>query len=194
MKCLEKDRARRYETANGLAMDIQRHLNTEPVLARPPSVVYRLRKAVRRHKAAFTAAATVMATLIVGLGLSLWQAMVIDHERDRAVASEREAISQAEVADRERARAEELERTARRRAYAADMHLVQRALELNDLGRAVRLLDRYRPEAGEEDLRGWEWRYLWKQVQPDALYSLPAVEAPVFSLAAWPRAPTIWIP
>src|SRR5439155_18802197 len=52
MKCLEKDRNRRYETANGLAMDIQRYLNDEHVLACPPSAWYRFRKVARRHKAA----------------------------------------------------------------------------------------------------------------------------------------------
>src|SRR5437667_6262878 len=55
MKCLEKDRARRYETANGLADDIQRHLSNEPVVARPPSNLYRFQKFIRRNKAAFTA-------------------------------------------------------------------------------------------------------------------------------------------
>ena len=50
MKCLEKDRTRRYETANGLAADIQRHLNNEPVVARPPSSAYRLQKAWRRNQ------------------------------------------------------------------------------------------------------------------------------------------------
>ena len=52
MRCLEKDRTRRYETANGLALDIQRHLDNEPVVARPPSTAYRLRKFVRRHRSA----------------------------------------------------------------------------------------------------------------------------------------------
>jgi serine/threonine protein kinase len=55
MKCLEKDRARRYETANGLAMDIKRHLENEPVLASPPSALYRFQKLARRHKLAFGA-------------------------------------------------------------------------------------------------------------------------------------------
>ena len=50
MKCLEKERARRYETANGLADDIQRHLKSEPVAARPPSTVYRFQKLVRRRR------------------------------------------------------------------------------------------------------------------------------------------------
>ncbi|HEX4055131.1 MAG TPA: serine/threonine-protein kinase, partial [Tepidisphaeraceae bacterium] len=55
MKCLEKDRTRRYETANGLAVDIQHHLNNEPISARPPSSIYRFRKMIRRNKLAFGA-------------------------------------------------------------------------------------------------------------------------------------------
>ncbi len=70
MKCLEKDRARRYETANGLARDLQRHLNHEPVAARPPSNVYRFQKAVRRNKVAFAAVGAVTFSLLIGLGLS----------------------------------------------------------------------------------------------------------------------------
>ena len=72
MKALEKDRARRYETADGLAMDIQRYLNCEPVMARPPSRFYRLRKLVRRNKVVFASGAVVALTLIIGLGVSTW--------------------------------------------------------------------------------------------------------------------------
>jgi serine/threonine protein kinase len=50
MKCLDKDRSRRYETANGLAMDLQRHLKSEPVLACPPSAAYRFQKFARRNR------------------------------------------------------------------------------------------------------------------------------------------------
>jgi serine/threonine protein kinase/Tfp pilus assembly protein PilF len=70
MKCLEKDRRRRYETANGLAMDIERHLKNEPVLARPPTKAYRFQRLARRNKAAFAAAAAVLAALLLGLGIS----------------------------------------------------------------------------------------------------------------------------
>src|SRR5208337_4529293 len=73
MKALEKDRTRRYETANGLAMDIQRHLNDEPVVARPPSTAYRLQKAWRRNKLAFTAGAVIAAALVAGISVSSWQ-------------------------------------------------------------------------------------------------------------------------
>ena len=70
MKCLEKDRTRRYESANGLAMDIQRHLKDEPVVACPPSNLYRFQKLVRRNKVAFTAGSAVAASLVIGLTLS----------------------------------------------------------------------------------------------------------------------------
>ena len=76
---LEKDRTRRYETANGLAMDIQRHLNNEPVVARPPSNLYRFQKLVRRNKLAFAAGAVV---LLVLLGRHRREHLAGDSRRD----------------------------------------------------------------------------------------------------------------
>jgi serine/threonine protein kinase len=71
MKALEKDRTRRYETANALAADLQRFLDNEPVAARPPSNIYRFQKLARRNKLAFAAAFGIAAALALGLGLSL---------------------------------------------------------------------------------------------------------------------------
>ena len=90
MKALEKDRQRRYETANGLAMDIQRYLNGEAVVAAPPSNAYRARKFVRRHKGIALSGAAVAAALLIGLVGFAWQARVARGERDRAVAAEAE--------------------------------------------------------------------------------------------------------
>ena len=70
MKCLEKNRTRRYETANGLARDIERHLDNEPVVARPPSRLYRLQKTLRRNRGTFAAAGTVVVALVIGLLVS----------------------------------------------------------------------------------------------------------------------------
>jgi eukaryotic-like serine/threonine-protein kinase len=67
MKCLEKDRTRRYETAFGLALDIQRHLNNEPVTAAAPSAAYRLQKFVQRHRAAVLAGCLLLVTLLAGI-------------------------------------------------------------------------------------------------------------------------------
>jgi serine/threonine protein kinase/tetratricopeptide (TPR) repeat protein len=91
MKCLEKDRARRYETANGLARDITRHLNCEPVIARPPSTLYRLQKSVRRNKIAVAATSAVVAALVIGLGIFTWMFIKERADRQRAVASEQRA-------------------------------------------------------------------------------------------------------
>jgi eukaryotic-like serine/threonine-protein kinase len=91
MKALEKDRRRRYETANGLAMDIQRYLSSEPVIARPPSNVYRFQKLVRRNKVVFAAGSLVAAALLIGLGVSTRLFFLEKAARQRAVAAEQQA-------------------------------------------------------------------------------------------------------
>ena len=72
MKALEKDRARRYETANGFAADVLRHLAYEPVLAAPPSRAYRVRKFVRKHRGAVVAASLVVLALLAGIAGTTW--------------------------------------------------------------------------------------------------------------------------
>ena len=91
MKCLEKDRTRRYETANSLAMELHRYLHNEPVLARPPNRMYRVRKAVRRNKLACTAGLAVVMALVFGAALSIWQAQRARRDRDAATQARREA-------------------------------------------------------------------------------------------------------
>ncbi|HEY2952152.1 MAG TPA: serine/threonine-protein kinase [Verrucomicrobiae bacterium] len=95
MKALEKDRTRRYDTANGLATDIARHLNNEPIVARPPTPIYRFQKMVRRNKLAFAAVSAVLAALILGLGISTWMFFKEKHARQRAVAAEKQAKTEA---------------------------------------------------------------------------------------------------
>ena len=75
MKCLEKNRTRRYEAANALARDIECHLNNEPVAARPPSTAYRVGKFVRRNKVLVGAGGAVTAALVLGIVSSTWQAV-----------------------------------------------------------------------------------------------------------------------
>ena len=99
MKALEKDRARRYETANGLAMDLRRFLCGEAVQAAPPSAIYRLRKLVRRNKATFAAGLSVAAALLIGLVGFAWQADVAAGERDLARAAQRSEAEQRVAAE-----------------------------------------------------------------------------------------------
>ena len=84
MKCLEKDRQRRYETANGVAMDIHRHLSGEPVLAAPPSAAYRLKKFLRRNRGQVAAAGVVACALVLGLVGTIWQGRIASAQRDQA--------------------------------------------------------------------------------------------------------------
>jgi serine/threonine protein kinase/tetratricopeptide (TPR) repeat protein len=72
MRCLEKDRTRRYETANALVRDVQRYLANEPIEACPPSTAYRLRKLVRRHRGAMVAASLLLVTLVGGIIGTTW--------------------------------------------------------------------------------------------------------------------------
>ena len=88
-KCLEKDRRRRYDTAAGLAADIRRHLDNEPVAARPPSLGYRVQKTVRRHRSAFATAGVVLVALLFGLGISVWQAVQKSRALERMTEAEK---------------------------------------------------------------------------------------------------------
>ncbi len=100
MKALEKDRARRYETAHEVALDIQRYLNGEAVLACPPGRMYLLQKLVRRNRGVFAAGATVLTTLCLGLSLSTFfyfreRAERQEAERERKVEQDLRATADA---------------------------------------------------------------------------------------------------
>jgi WD40 repeat protein/serine/threonine protein kinase len=103
MKALEKDRTRRYESASGLAADVQRYLHDEPVEASPPSAVYRLRKLARRHRAALVVSAAFAAFLIADAIAGTWLAFREKSARDVA---DRNAALAAESAGRASAEAE----------------------------------------------------------------------------------------
>jgi WD40 repeat protein len=141
MKALEKDRNRRYETANGFAMDVQRYLADEPVQACPPSVGYRFRKFARRHKRAVAMASVVgLAVLLAVVVLGTSTVLI-----SRALQAETDA--KADLNDA-------LERE-RRDAYIHRITLAHRELSADNLGRALKLLDQC-----PEPLRDWEWHYL----------------------------------
>jgi hypothetical protein len=98
MKALEKDRSRRYETANGLARDLERYLADEAVEACPPSAGYKLRKFARKHRVALTTVAAFAALLLIGGVVSAWQAVRATRAEAEALAArDAEAASAAEV-------------------------------------------------------------------------------------------------
>jgi eukaryotic-like serine/threonine-protein kinase len=118
MKALDKDRQRRYETANSLGLDIKRYLSGEAVLAAPPSASYRVKKIIRRNKGPVAAGSAVAAALIFGLAGTAWQAMVASEQRDVAVAAQ---IAEAEQRQRtEAARAEAVAQEAKAKEQEAE--------------------------------------------------------------------------
>jgi WD40 repeat protein/serine/threonine protein kinase/tetratricopeptide (TPR) repeat protein len=112
LKAIEKDRSRRYETANALAMDLRRHMDNEPVVARPPSATYRLQKAFRRNRLAFVATGLVLAVLVSGVCVSAWQAV-------RATRAERQAKDNESKAHQSAADARQSQQEAERARVAS---------------------------------------------------------------------------
>jgi eukaryotic-like serine/threonine-protein kinase len=174
MKCLEKDRTRRYDAANDLALDLKRHLSNEPVSARPPSTAYRLQQSWRRNKLVYLAGAAVLVAMAAGLTVAAFGWRHSAKQRDAAVLARageelqrKQAQANEKLAVQERGQAELAREEIRRRAYAAEINTGFQALKENNLGRALELLRRQEPKAGEEDLRGFEWRHLWKLCQSD---------------------------
>ncbi len=148
-KALEKDRTRRYASAGELASDIRRHLNNEPIRARPPSALYHLRKFARRNKGLVGGVVGVFAALLLGTIVSVLFAL-------RAVQNE-------QLANEEK-------REATYQSYRARLAAAGLALQNHDVVDASRQL-----EAAPEALRGWEWRHLRSRLDDSSsVIPLPA--------------------
>jgi len=166
LKCLRKDPNARYASAEALAEDLARWQNGEPIHARSVGPAEKLWRWCRRKPA--LAGLIVALHLVFALGLAgvLWQWR-------RATVSEF---------------------LTRQNLYAADMNLAQRALAEGDLGRTLAFLNSHRPQPSSKfqapsskiDLRGWEWRYLWKQCQGDELLTLGRHSNAVYTAAFSP--------
>src|SRR5262245_53006477 len=179
MKALEKARPRRYETANGLAKDVQRYLAGDAVEACPPTLGYRLRKAYRKNRAAILAGGAFAAVLVAATAVSL--ASVVQARRaeaDAVAARDAEAEQRGEVAEkheaavkagqeaadqRDRTKAanaqlEEQQRRQRAEQYSWDMLTLATVWEAGNVVQARHLLERHAPE-----LRGFEWHFWNRQ-------------------------------
>ncbi|MEO8427664.1 MAG: WD40 repeat domain-containing serine/threonine protein kinase, partial [Verrucomicrobiota bacterium] len=156
LKCLDKDSPRRYHSAQGLAEDLGRFLRHEPIQARPVTTPELLRRWCQRKPAVASLVAIALLLFVVGTAGVLWQWR-------RAVLNANEARQNAQE--------------ARQILYAADMKQAQQFVKDDNLADALKLLNKYRPKAGETtDLRGFEWRYLWQRCQGDTNDILPGVK------------------
>jgi eukaryotic-like serine/threonine-protein kinase len=146
MKTLEKDRARRYETANGLARDVERHLNNEPVVARPPSKLYEFQKTVRRHKFGFAATAAIFIVLIAGIAASMWQAARATRAEREQSGLRQQAQANEKKAQKEAVKSEQVSRFLRTmlRGAGPSVALGRDATMLHEI------LDKTAADAGKE--------------------------------------------
>ncbi len=148
LKALQKEPLRRYQSARQFSEDIARHLNGEPVIAREATLFYRTGKYLKRRKASFLILILAVATLL--------------------------GITSREI--HQRRRAEEQSRIQRRTLYAADMQKAQQDWQDGLPSRMQKTLSNWLPSFGEEDLRGFEWRYLWHLANSESLkIDLPEV-------------------
>jgi WD40 repeat protein/serine/threonine protein kinase len=205
MKCLEKDRNRRYETASALAADVQRYLHDEPVQACPPSAGYRFRKLARRNRGALTTGALLTVALVVAVVALAVSNVWVSHERDEkaialqsesaalAFAKEQEGRAKAQqgLAEAEAKRAGKEEKTARHRFNAAQMNLAYQAWEAGQPARVLELLEGQRPKLGQEDLRGFEWYYLWRLLHQQQRLILRGHKGEIGGLAFSPDGRTL---
>jgi WD40 repeat protein/serine/threonine protein kinase len=146
LRCLQKEPNRRYSTALDLAEDLRRFLASEPIIARPPSVIYRWARFSRRNKALVISASAACVSFVLGTVLSVLFALGELQQRHQAEAN----------ADRADAATAE----AQSHLYAARMNLAQGAWRDGHLRRVMDLLAIYEPaQAGQADYRGWEWYY-----------------------------------
>jgi serine/threonine protein kinase/WD40 repeat protein len=161
MKCLEKERDRRYETASALARDVERYLRDEPVQACPPSAAYRFRKFARRHKRALVTLALLGLTLLAGLALA---AAVLAVSYGLIQQALRKQQTETEKKENALTALGAEERRTKRTLYLNQIALADREWEANNLDRAEQVLDEC-----PADLRGWEWHYLKGRCQKQLL-------------------------
>jgi chemotaxis protein histidine kinase CheA len=146
MKCLEKDRGRRYDTAAQLTAEIQRFLANEPVMARPPSNLYRFQKLVRRNRLAFAAGSAILASLIIGLCVTSW--FFVKEKQQRELAEKA-----SENSDHARRIAEEAleQASASRKQSDVDLKHTKAAQQQSDLALSRAAAAEKKAEASQKD-------------------------------------------
>jgi WD40 repeat protein/serine/threonine protein kinase len=176
LKCLAKEPAGRYATAQELADDLARFLGGQPIHARPVGRGQRLWRWCRRNPVVASLTAAVVISLMLGTGIATYFAL--EARREAAHAREKEGLAEAKARE-----AEDNLALARSRLYISDMRLTQRAWQEGQFERFDELLDEQRPEqTGGTDYRGFEW-YYWQRVRHGELCVLEGHRASVTCVA-----------
>ncbi len=170
LKCLEKEADKRYQTSGELSQDLRSFEAGKPITARPVSRFERGQRWCRRNPVVAGLLALLLVTLSTGLSTTTSQWFRAEKSAAAATEAEKEAVVKAEgeIAARLAAeRALQSERDARERTrrllYIADMNTARQAWDENNIGRVLELLRRHTATVNQQDLREFEWYYLWQQ-------------------------------
>ncbi len=195
MKAIEKDRSRRYATANALAEDLERFFRGEPIEARPPSQWYRFNKFAKRNKLAILTASLVATALILGAGVSLWLATIAIGERNEKHIALNDAVQARNEADRARTKVEQFvdrlkessELTASGRLHANQEQWAEAHADFN---RATRLLPEYHAVWSERGAFYVRLK-LWEKAAADYSQAL-TLDAPAGEVTWWGVPQLFW--
>jgi WD40 repeat protein len=199
MRAIERDRQLRYSSAAEFASDVQHYLNNEPVVAGPPSRLYRIRKFVSKHRFLVATAAAVFAALSIGLAGSTALYLRAERARQNEIKERTEADQERGLAEQrgkeaERSRAETEQQRDRANSAAADARMREQEAQWQSYVANIRAANQH-ILAGDftaaqqllllcdARLRGWEWSYLWARTDPSiaTLYTVGAVHSIGFS-------------
>ncbi len=167
LKCLSKEPEKRYATAGELAEDLSRFLAGRPVLARPVGQLERMWRWIQRNTIVALLLLLVFFSLAAGTAISTWfaiaersQRIITNDAKNLAVQQQELAEQERDAAKRAKAVAERRRQDLRRQLYVAQIAQAQQSWEEGNVARMNKLIEAQIPEAGEEDLRGFEWHYL----------------------------------
>jgi len=172
LRCLEKEPTKRYASAAALAEELARFLAGEPILARPVGRAERAWRWCRRNPVVAGLTAALMLVFLAGFAGVAWKWQAAEREKHIARAAEQQEAAQRQIAAEQADLATREADRSRRLLYASDMSLAYQAWEAADTGRARDLLEEQRPQPGQKDLRGFEWRYLWSLSQDGSRQTL----------------------
>jgi WD40 repeat protein len=173
LKCLQKEPARRYSSARELAEDLERFLDGKPIRARPVAPLERAWLWCRRRPRLAALVAGLIAAVVLGVAGVFWQWRLAEGHAQGE-------LRQRRIAERDAA-------ATRLNLYAADVAVASQAIQNDNLGLARRTLAGLRPQPGETDLRGFEWRYLWQLCRGTQLAALTGHERTVTCSAFSPE-------
>jgi WD40 repeat protein/predicted Ser/Thr protein kinase len=159
LKCLQKEPARRYRSAQELADDLGRFVESKPIRARPVPLPERAWLWCRRRPLLASVGGGLVAAIVLGVSGIFWEW--------------RQAEFHAQGETKQRLIAERDAAETRLNLYAADVAAASQAIQNGNFGLARRTLKQLDPKPGETDLRGFEWRYLWNLCRGDQLVTLP---------------------